>query len=209
MSYPAPPPAEQPPAERGSAAGRVDAGGFFSDLFDIRFTRFVSLRLISIVYVLILAAVSLFALVVVFAGFAQGAAAGLLALVAAALGWLIYVVLARVALEAFAVLFRIHDDTSRMAVALGAPGGSAAGGAAAGGAAAGGAAAGAAAAGGAASRPPAPPSATTQVQQYPYGQSGGYPQGGQPPAGGYPQAGPAQGGQPPAGYGDQGTPPWQ
>ena len=35
------------------------------------------------------------------------------------LGWVIYVVLARVALEAFAVLFRIHDDTSRVADALG------------------------------------------------------------------------------------------
>jgi hypothetical protein len=198
MSYPAPPPAEQPPAERGSAAGRVDAGGFFSDLFDIRFTRFVSLRLISIVYVLILAAVSLFALVVVFAGFAQGAGAGLLALIAAALGWLIYVVLARVALEAFAVLFRIHDDTSRMAVALGAPGAGVTRGAAAGGAAA----------GAVGPRPPDPGSATTQVQQYPYAQGGGYPPGGQAP-GGPAQGGPAQGGQPPAGYGDAATPPWQ
>ena len=120
MSYPAPPPASQPPSEQSSSGGsRVQASGFLNDLFDIRFTRFVSLRLISVVYVVILAAVSLVALALVFAGFSNGAGAGLFALVLAALGWVIYVVLARVALEAFAVLFRIHDDTSRMAEALG------------------------------------------------------------------------------------------
>ncbi len=141
MSYPAPPPASQPP-ERGGpdpsdrhdlAAGRSVGGAspsgtgstvgqatsFFNDLFDVRFTRFVSLRLISVVYVVILVAVSLLALAVIFTGFAGGALTGLFALVLAALGWVIYVVLARVALEAFAVLFRIHDDTSRMAEALG------------------------------------------------------------------------------------------
>jgi hypothetical protein len=128
MSYPAPPPASQPPSEHSSGGSegsgssglsRVQAGGFFNDLFDIRFTRFVSLRLISVVYVVILVAVSLLALAFVFAGFANGAAAGVFTLVLAVLGWVIYVVLARVVLEAFAVLFRIHDDTSRMADALG------------------------------------------------------------------------------------------
>ena len=121
MSYPAPPPASQPPSEQqpSSRDARAQANGFFNDLFDIRFTRFVSLRLISVVYVVILAAVSLVALGLVFAGFASGVGQGLFALVLAALGWVIYVVLARVALEAFAVLFRIHDDTSRMAEALG------------------------------------------------------------------------------------------
>src|ERR687885_2159507 len=111
MSYPAPPPASQPPSpppsqqQSPSRDARAQAGGFFNDLFDIRFTRFVSLRLISVVYVVILAAVSLVALAVVFAGFASGVGAGLFALVLAALGWVIYVVLARVALEAYAVLF--------------------------------------------------------------------------------------------------------
>ena len=132
MSYPAPPPASQPPSEhsssvrsgassrsRSSALSRAHASGFFNDLFDIRFTRFVSLRLISVVYVVILIAVSLVALAFVFAGFANGVAAGLFTLVLAVLGWVIYVVLARVALEAYAVLFRIHDDTNRMAEALG------------------------------------------------------------------------------------------
>ena len=72
-----------------------------------------------VVYVVILIAVSLCALVFVFAGYARVRGAGAFALILAALGWVIYVVLARVALEAFAVLFRIHDDTSRMADALG------------------------------------------------------------------------------------------
>src|SRR4051794_5841842 len=121
MSYPAPPPASQPPSEQQPTSGgsRVQASGFLNDLFDIRFTRFVSLRLISVVYVVILIAVSLVALALVFTGFANGMGAGLFALVLAGLGGVIYVVLSRVALEAFAVLFRIHDDTSGVAEALG------------------------------------------------------------------------------------------
>ncbi len=113
MSYPAPPPASPPAAD-----SRDTASGFFNDLFDIRFTRFVALRLISVVYVLILVAVSITALAIIFAGFTQGAGYGLFTLIFAVLGWLIYVVLARVALEALAVLFRIHDDTSRTADAV-------------------------------------------------------------------------------------------
>jgi hypothetical protein len=118
MSYPAPPPASPPPASSGQSS-TPSAGSFFNDLFDIRFTRFVSLRLISVVYILILVAVTLVALGVIFAGFAAGVGAGIFALILAALLWVVYVVLARVCLEAFAVLFRIHDDTNRMADALG------------------------------------------------------------------------------------------
>ena len=129
MSYPAPPARVAAPGALVPEGPRrpgprclspAQAGGFFNDLFDIRFTRFVSLRLISVVYVVILIAVSLVALGFVFVGFAPGVGAGVFALVLAVLGWVIYVVLARVVLEAFAVLFRIHDDTSRMADALGA-----------------------------------------------------------------------------------------
>jgi uncharacterized membrane protein len=133
MSYPAPPPASRPPSDAAPVVG-----GFFSDLFDVRFTRFVSLRLISVVYVLILVLASIIALALIFSGFATGVTYGIFSLILAVLGWIIYIVLARVALEAFAVLFRIHDDTSRMADALAGsrsstagydPGGSASGGA--------------------------------------------------------------------------------
>jgi hypothetical protein len=117
MSYPAPPPASPPPASSGQSSA-PSASSFFSDLFDIRFTRFVSLRLISIVYILILVVVSLVALAAIFTGFAIGPGTGIFYLILAALLWVVYIVLARVGLEAFAVLFRIHDDTSRMADAL-------------------------------------------------------------------------------------------
>ena len=192
MSYPAPPPAEQPPARQGGSASPSTTGGsFFNDLFDFRFTRFVSLRLISIVYLLILIAVSLGALITVFIGFSYGGGAGIVALIFAAVGWLLYIILARVALEAFAVLFRIHDDTSRMAHGL-------------------------AGQGGAAFQPPAPDfgggGAPTQVQQYPSTQPGptqpGYPQGGYP-QGGYPPP-PATPSAPPTAPNDPNNPPpWQ
>lgn len=118
MSYPAPPPASPPPASSGQSSA-PSASSFFSDLFDIRFTRFVSLRLISVVYILIIIAVTLVALVMIFWGFVFGVSEGIFALILAAVLWVVAVVLARVVLEAFAVLFRIHDDTSRTADALG------------------------------------------------------------------------------------------
>jgi hypothetical protein len=128
MSYPAPPPASRPPASSGQSA-TPSASSFFNDLFDIRFTRFVSLRLISVVYILIIVAVTVGALGTIFTGFVLGVGEGIFALILAALLWIVYVVLARVCLEAFAVLFRIHDDTSRTADALvggrSAPGGGA------------------------------------------------------------------------------------
>jgi hypothetical protein len=117
MSYPAPPPASPPPSA-SSATAPPTAGGFFNDLFDIRFTRFVSLRLISIVYVLILAAASIVALIAIFGGFTNGPAAGIVTLIVTVLIWLIVIVTARVSLEAYAVLFRIHDDTNRTADAV-------------------------------------------------------------------------------------------
>src|SRR4051812_3489985 len=117
MSYPAPPPASPPPASSGQSSA-PSTTSFFNDLFDIRFTRFVSLRLISVVYILILIVLSLFALGAIFVGFAGGVGAGIFTLILAALLWVVYVVFARVVLEAFAVLFRIHDDTNRIADAL-------------------------------------------------------------------------------------------
>jgi hypothetical protein len=188
MSYPSPPPADQPPPRGGSRQTPVDAGSFVNDLFDLRFTRFVSLRLISLVYVMILLAVTIVALIAIFWGFVAGVPTGLLAIVLAGLGWMICVVLARVALEAYAVLFRIHDDTSRMAAATaGGPGADPSGGHA-------------------------------TAATYPgYAQSGypqsGYPQSGYPQSG-YGQAG--SGGHVPPGHVAPGTtsgevapPPWQ
>jgi Domain of unknown function (DUF4282) len=117
MSYPAPPPASPPPSPSPDAASPL--GGFVNDLFDVRFTRFVSLRLISIVYVLYLVTATVIGLIAIALAFAAELTTGLITLVVVILMWLISVIGVRVALEAFAVLFRIHDDTSRAADTLG------------------------------------------------------------------------------------------
>jgi hypothetical protein len=116
MSYPAPPPASPPPSQDAASP----LGAFVNDLFDVRFTRFVSLRLISIVYVLYLIAATIVALATITLAFSSlELVTGILALVVVVLVWLISLIGVRVALEAFAVLFRIHDDTSRAADTLG------------------------------------------------------------------------------------------
>jgi hypothetical protein len=80
----------------------------------VRFTRFVALRLLSLLYVLVLAAASLLALLVVLEGFSNGLVGGVVGLLFAVLGWLLAVVVTRVALELCAVAFRIHDNTDRI-----------------------------------------------------------------------------------------------
>jgi hypothetical protein len=107
-----------------AAGGRPWRGaGVVEDLLDIRFTRFVGLRLMSLLYVTVLVAVSLGALVYVLAAFLSNPGAGLVALVTAVLVWLFVVVLTRAALEAYALLFRIHDAAERIADGASAPAG--------------------------------------------------------------------------------------
>lgn len=89
--------------------------GFIEDLFDFSFTEFVTSRVVQVLYTLSVIAVGLVSIVLIFALFGQGAGAGLLGLILVPLGALLVLAYIRVALEFVVVLFRIYDNTCRIA----------------------------------------------------------------------------------------------
>ncbi|HWI72517.1 MAG TPA: DUF4282 domain-containing protein [Baekduia sp.] len=84
--------------------------GFFSSLFDISFTSFITTKIIKVIYVLTLIGIGLVALAFVVAAFQENAALGLFVLlIGAPIIALIYTVYARVILEFIIQVFRISE----------------------------------------------------------------------------------------------------
>lgn len=110
--------AENPPPAASPYPGPVtaqQAAGFFSALFDLSFSEFITTRLIKVLYILAIISIGLFSLVILVAGLSQGAGTGLLALILAAVLFLFYVILTRVWLELIIVVFRIAEYTREIA----------------------------------------------------------------------------------------------
>ncbi len=81
--------------------------GFFGRLFDFSFAEWVTPSVISVIYGIYVAAAALVALFILLGGIASGGGAAVGALIAAPLGFLLYVLFARMMLEVVAVIFRI------------------------------------------------------------------------------------------------------
>lgn len=83
-------------------------------MLDLRFTRFLSLTLISVWWVVALIAIGIGAVVGVIAGFVQmgdSVGIGILWVLGSIVGGVVLAVLTRLFLESVAVLFRIADNT--------------------------------------------------------------------------------------------------
>jgi len=94
---------------------QVAAKGFFASLFDFGFTSFITLKLLSVVYGL-LVVLSLLAGVVGFVvGISRGGTYGVIAILVVPVVTLIYLVLIRVSMEMVALFFRIGENTNLMA----------------------------------------------------------------------------------------------
>ncbi|MGH8905417.1 MAG: DUF4282 domain-containing protein [Egibacteraceae bacterium] len=106
---PPPPPAWQAPPYGGIPPSNTD---FFSALFDVNFRQFITPKIIKAFYILVMIAAGLFALSLVFYGSQVGGNAGALIalLVVGPLYFFITVILWRLVLEFFAVMFRIGED---------------------------------------------------------------------------------------------------
>jgi uncharacterized membrane protein len=91
------------------------AAGFFGALFDFSFSNFITTKLIKVLYILSIILAGLFALAILGAGVAQGAGAGLFALIIAPVLFLFYVIIARVWMELIIVVFRIAENTRDIA----------------------------------------------------------------------------------------------
>jgi len=96
---------------------------FFARLFDMSFSEFVTPSIIQVIYLISIFAAGL-AAIGVLVGLSQAGGAGLfLGLIMAVVGFFIYVIIARVTLEAVVALFRIAENTRVMADKARTPGG--------------------------------------------------------------------------------------
>lgn len=111
--YAAPAPWQQ---AAGNQPGSNAGASFFQSLFDLSFSKYVTLGFAKVIYVLAMALIALSYLMFVFIGFTvDQPAVGVFALL---LGWipaLVYLVLVRVSLEFAVAMIRTAQNTSVMA----------------------------------------------------------------------------------------------
>ncbi len=91
----------------------TDAG--IMALFDLGFQRFITLSIIKIVYAIGLGLIVLALVVSIIMGFIGGVMSGLLALIVGPIVALLYMVFFRMWLELVVVMFRIGENTSKLA----------------------------------------------------------------------------------------------
>lgn len=84
---------------------------FLNALLDFRFEQFITLKFISVLYIIAIGLAGLAALVFAFSGFSAGFLSGLFTLILAPILFLAYVVASRIWLELIVVIFRIADNT--------------------------------------------------------------------------------------------------
>ena len=122
--YPSPPPPPGPPggfptqqqtAWNGPPApggGDPTSTGFFSGLFDLSFTKFITIKFVRVIYILAIIAASLSVLVTLIIGFSVGPLFGILGLILGVVAGILWLTFLRISLEFFVVVFRIGDNVT-------------------------------------------------------------------------------------------------
>lgn len=107
------------------SSSNMEAKGFFSSLFDFGITSFITLKFLRVIYTVLVVLILLGGVVFLIAGLSQGGATAVFSVLLVPLVTLLYLILARVYMEVIAIFFRIGENTTLMAQALGggAPGG--------------------------------------------------------------------------------------
>ena len=97
--------------------------GFFKSLIDFKFTSFITMRVIRVMYAIlailtILGGVMFFVYGVFFDGFGYGSSYKLLAAIGVPLVTVLYLIILRLWTEFMANIYRIGDNTQKMVDAL-------------------------------------------------------------------------------------------
>ncbi|HRT05071.1 MAG TPA: DUF4282 domain-containing protein [Kiritimatiellia bacterium] len=94
----------------------METKGFFGRLFDLSFNEFITTKIITALYVCAMLGSGVWGLTILFGGFATKSFGGILAgLVLAPIAFLVGTILARIWLETLIVLFRIAENTAKIA----------------------------------------------------------------------------------------------
>ncbi len=101
------------------ASSQLETKGFFAALFDFQFTSFITLKFLRVIYAVLVAVILLLGLVFFIALATKGAASLIVGLILVPIVTLLYLVFARIWMETIALFFRIGENTSLMAAAMG------------------------------------------------------------------------------------------
>lgn len=93
----------------------MEGGGFFAALFDLSFSKFVTTRIVTILYVLAILVAFFAAVFGVFTAFSTGLLQGIIGLVFAPVALVVYITIVRIWLEFVIVVFRIADHARQIA----------------------------------------------------------------------------------------------
>jgi hypothetical protein len=88
---------------------------FLATLFDISFERFVTVRLVKVLFIIGLVCAAIAAVTFIVQGFWINAGMGVVFLLLSPVVFLVYALLVRVGLEVVLVIFRIAEDIGRLA----------------------------------------------------------------------------------------------
>ncbi len=102
-------------ASSQSVAPQDAQRGFLESLMDTRFDSLITPKLIRFLYVVSMVVLAIGALVTIIAAFADKASTGILFLILAPLGALIYLIVVRLWLELIVVTFKIREAADQIA----------------------------------------------------------------------------------------------
>ena len=89
---------------------------FFKSLFDMSFDDFITTKIIKILYIISIVFSAIMGLVIIFSGFATNSGAmGILFLILGPVVAFINIIMSRIWLELIIVIFKIAENTSRIA----------------------------------------------------------------------------------------------
>ena len=88
---------------------------FFSVLFDLSFTEFITTRIVKFLFIVSIILSAIGALALISAGLEVGFVAGVASLLGASVLFVFYVLLSRIYLEILVAVFRIAENTAIMA----------------------------------------------------------------------------------------------
>ena len=92
--------------------------GFFSSLFDISFTSFITSRIIKVIYVLLMIVLVIAVVVLVVQAQNMPSPAPIVAIIVAPIAFFLYLMLIRVQMEILIVIFRISENVRDIAEEL-------------------------------------------------------------------------------------------
>ena len=88
--------------------------GFFGSLFDVSFKSLAMTKIIKVLYILLLIGLGLAALFLIGNAAQEGGSEALVTIIAVVIGFLLYLMYIRLALEALIVLFNIGQNTAEL-----------------------------------------------------------------------------------------------